>query len=878
MPETGSLPPDDASSNPGNPPASFGRVVEQDIDRELHDSYLTYAMSTIVDRALPDVRDGLKPSQRRILVAMHDLNLHPGKKHIKCAKICGDTSGNYHPHGEAVIYPTLVNLGQDWKTRYLLVDKQGNFGSIEGDPPAAMRYTEARMTAPAVAMLEDIDLDTVNYKPNYDDRLEEPTVLPAKLPNLLVNGSSGIAVGMTSSMPPHNLREICNAIVAVIDDPAIGLDKLMEIVPGPDFPTGGVIAGRRGIAEAYATGRGRIFVRGRTHVEQIKGRDVIVIDEIPYQVNQSSLLEKLSEMVKSDRIPDVSGVQNHSGRAARTRILVELRRGSDAAVVEKQLFEYTPLQSTFSVANIALVNGQPRTLSLKQLIQCYIDHRVEVIRRRTEHQLRLARQQAHKLEGLMFAVCDIDEVIAIIRSSQTREEAIDRLMQRRFKIAGDHSYARFVPRQLIDRSSQGDGVSLTRVQADAIGALRLIQLVGLEIEKLAADYGRLLDEIEGFERLLGSHPLILDIIRNDVRELAERFSTEKSDPRRTIIEDADAEEFELGDLIAEHPVVVTISHQGYVKRLPVDTYREQNRGGTGVKGSDARDGDFIERLFTSSTHDDLLCFTNTGRVFRMKVYQIPEMSRTSKGRAIVNMLELRPDESICAFLPIRNFEQSEDFLLFATAQGKVKRTALQDYRNVNRSGIIALNLNDGDRLIAVVHTTGDDHVLLATATGMSIRFSEDDARVMGRAAAGVKGIELGDGDEVVGLIRCEEGADLLTVTENGYGKRTDLAEYLVQSDDGSTRPQSRGGKGRIDIKTNDRNGRVVAVRCVRETDGVMFITSGGMLIRTACGNISRIGRNTQGVRVVRLKEDDRLIAAALVADSDGEDEGGNEPA
>jgi DNA gyrase subunit A len=875
MSETGELPPQGPDNQPGDTkPNTLGRVVEQDIDRELHDSYLTYAMSTIVDRALPDVRDGLKPSQRRILVAMHDLNLHPGKKQIKCAKICGDTSGNYHPHGEAVIYPTLVNMGQDWKMRYLLVDKQGNFGSIEGDPPAAMRYTEARMTAAAVAMLEDIDLDTVNFKPNYDDRLMEPTVLPAKFPNLLVSGSSGIAVGMTSLMAPHNLREIAGAIVATIDDPEIGLDKLMEIVPGPDFPTGGVIVGRRGIAEAYATGRGRLTVRGRTHVEQNKGRNVIVIDEIPYQVNQASLLEKLSELVKSDKIADIASVHNHSGRAARTRILVELKKGADPAIVEKQLFEYSPLQSTFSIANVALVNGQPRTLSLKQLIQCWIDHRVEVIRRRTEHQLHLARQQAHKLEGLMYAVCDIDEVIAIIRGSHTREEAIERLMERRFRIATDHVYARFVPARLMERSMQGEGALLTKVQAEAIGALRLIQLVGLEIEKLAGDYANLLEEIDGYERLLGDHRLVLDVIREDTLELAGRFSDARKDPRRTIIEDADAEEFELGDLIAEHRVVVTISHQGYVKRLPVDAYREQNRGGTGIKGSDARDGDFIEQLFASSTHDDLLCFTNTGRVFRMKVYQIPEMSRTSKGRAIVNMLELRPDESVCAFLPIKNFEKSEDFLLFATAHGRVKRTALQDYRNVNRAGIIALNLNEGDRLIAVVHTSGDDHVLLATAGGMSIRFHEDDARVMGRAAAGVKGIELEEGDTVVGLVRCEGGADLLTVTENGYGKRTDLAEYLVRQEDGSTRPQSRGGKGRIDIKTSDRNGRVVTVRCVREAEGVMFITSGGMLIRTAVASISRIGRNTQGVRVVRLKEDDRLIAAAGIADEgpDGPDE------
>jgi len=859
-------PPNTVDPSPGNNgPGNIGNVVEREIERELHDSYLTYAMSTIMDRALPDVRDGLKPSQRRILVAMNDLNLAPNRKHIKCAKICGDTSGNYHPHGESVVYPTLVNMAQDWKMRCLLVDKQGNFGSIDGDPPAAMRYTEARMTAFAVEMMADLKLDTVDFKPNYDDRLMEPSVLPARFPNLLVNGSSGIAVGMASSMPPHNLGEVCTAIEAVIDNPGITLLELMEIIPGPDFPTGGVIQGKRGIIEAYATGRGRISVRGKVHIETLAGgREQIVVDEIPYGIVQGNLMEKMIEAVRDEKIPDIANVRNESGRNYRTRIVVELKRGATPEVVEKQLYEFTPLRSTFSIINIAIVDNQPRTLSIKQLIEQYIRHRREVIRRRTRHLLQQAKKRAHVLEGLIYAVCEIDEVIAIIRGSRTREEAIDRLVARRFRIAPDHRYASLIPQRLLDAASVAEGAPLTRVQADAIGALRLIQLVGLEIEKLTGEYRDILGEIDGFEAILADEQRVLEIIRADVRDLKERFG----DPRKTEIEEADSEEFDMGELITEHDVVVTISHEGYVKRLPVGTYREQGRGGRGVKASDAREGDFVEHLFVSSTHDDLLCFTTTGRVFRMKVYRIPEGTRTSRGRAIVNLLELRPGESVCAFLPIEDFEKSEDYLFFATASGRVKRTALKDYRNVHRSGIIAIGLNEGDRLMDVVHTRGADHVLLATEDGMAIRFDENDARVMGRSAAGVKGIELQKSDQVVGLVRCDPDSDLLTVTQNGYGKRTALAEYLVQMEDGTTRAQSRGGKGRKDIRTTERNGKVVAVRCVQDGDSIMVISEKGMMVRIPAGTISRIGRNTQGVRLVNLKDDDRVVATARVMESE----------
>ncbi|MCL4196315.1 MAG: DNA gyrase subunit A [Phycisphaerales bacterium] len=851
---------------PSLPEEPSDQIADLNIERELQDSYLTYAMSTIMDRALPDVRDGLKPSQRRILVAMNDLNLGPRAKHRKCAKICGDVSGNYHPHGEAVIYPTLVRFAQDWVMRYLLVDKQGNFGSIDGDPPAAMRYTEARMTEAASAMLDDLKLDTVDFKSNYDDTRQEPTVLPSRLPNLLVNGSTGIAVGMSCSIPPHNLTEMCSAIEAVILNPEIELSALMEILPGPDFPTGGLICGRAGIRAAYATGRGRVVLRGVVRVEDRPGgRQQLVIDEIPYHLVQNSLIEKITEAVKNDRIKDISAIRNESGRKSRTRIVIELKKGADPAIVENQLYQFTPLQSTFSIINIALVNHQPRTLSLRQMIDCYIDHRVDVIRRRTAHLLKEARKKAHILEGLIYAVCDIDEVIRLIRASSTRDEAIERLMERRFRIAPDHKYAPRIPRALLDRAG-GEGVVLTKVQAEAIGRLQLIQLVGLEIEKLTGDYAALVGEIEGYERILADHKLVLDIIREDVVEMREKHG----DARRSRIIEV-AGEIEDADLIAVEDVVLTISHEGYIKRLPADTYREQGRGGRGIKGSEKKDSDFIEHLFVASTHDDLLCLTDTGRMFKIKVYEAPEMGRTAKGRPIVNYLDLREGERVRAFIPVRDFEQREDYLVFATANGTVKRTALKEYRNVNRSGIIAISLREGDELMSMVLTSGRDDLMLATANGMAIRFNESDVRVMGRTASGVRGISLEEGDHVIGLIIADDSCDLLTATEFGYGKRTAMTEYKVQSEDGSTRVQSRGGKGRRDIRASERNGRAVAILAVREEDSVLLVSEGAMVVRLAAASISRIGRNTQGVRLTNLKEGDRLIAVAKVVESDEQD-------
>jgi DNA gyrase subunit A len=842
----------------------IGRMVDLAIDQELAESYLTYAMSTIVDRALPDARDGLKPSQRRILVAMNDLNLRPGRKHIKCAKICGDTSGNYHPHGEAVIYPTLVGMAQTWKMRQPLIDPQGNFGSIDPDPPAAMRYTEARMAGPAADMLDDLELDTVDFKENYDGRMMEPTVLPSKFPNLLVNGGMGIAVGMAASLPPHNVGEICDAIVAVIDNPEIHLSELIKIVPGPDFPTGGTIHGRRGIIEAYDTGRGRVTIRAKIHHEETKaGRSLVVVTQLPYQVSKNdAVISKIKECVREDRITDIANVVDESSNRGGMRLVIELKKGADPIVVENQLYELTPLQSNFSIINIALVRGQPRTLGLKALLEIYIDHRIEIIRRRTAFRLRHAQQEAHRIEGLIYAVCDIDAVIKLIRESRTRDEAIEKLIARGFRIPADHPYAPQIPARFKALSATQD-VRLSRVQAEAIGRLQLIQLVGLAIETLVADYSKLLAQIEEYEAILADPQRVLAIIRQEVKELRAKYA----DPRRTQFGE-DVEEFDMAALTPVERVAVTITHQGYVKRLPVDQYRTQGRGGRGVIGAETKEDDFTEQVFVASTHDDLLCFTNTGRVFKIKVYEIPEGARTTRGRAIVNLLELKEGEAVRNFMPIEDFERQESFLLFATAHGTVKRTALKDYRNVNRGGIIALNLREGDSLVGVTQTGGGDHVLLGTRHGMAIRFHEDDARAMGRNASGVRGIDLADGDAVVGLVCCggDDARDLLAVTSKGFGKRTPLAEYLVQLEDGTTRVQSRGGKGRKGIDLTDKNGELIGLLSVEPSDDLMLISTGGMIVRINAGTVRQTGRAAQGVRVINLAAGDTLSGVARIAD------------
>lgn len=888
---------------------NHGNIVDLEIQRELQDSYLTYAMSTIMDRALPDVRDGLKPSGRRILVAMNDLNLRPGKKHLKCAKICGNTSGDYHPHGEAVVYPTMVGMAQSWRMRVPLVDPQGNFGSIDPDPPAAMRYTEARMTHAAMDMLQDLNLDTVDFQANYDDRLQEPTVLPGKFPNLLINGGVGIAVGMATSLPPHNPVEVFDSIVRVIDKPEITVHELMQDVvengekkyrgiQGPDFPTGGVVHGKRGILEAFAMGRGKVQVRGTCHVEDVPGskdRKQLVIDQIPFMLGQKTLVESIVDSVKEDRISDVSDVRNESGREAQTRIVIELKKGVDPALVEKQLYEYTPLQQTFSIQNIALVNRQPRTLGLRELLDLYIEHRTDVIRRRTLFLLREAKKRAHVLEAMIFAVANIDEVVKLIRSSKTREEAIQKLMASSYRIKSGHPDLAKLPMHRWGREGnithdKGAGVftiQLTRVQAEAIGSMRLLQLVALEIEKLVAEYAALVAEIEGYEKILADEGEIRAIIKADCAEMKARYGG-ASGERKTVIEDAGIE-FNVAELIPVEDVALTISHGGYAKRVPLNTYRSQGRGGKGIRASDSKDDDFVAHVFVASTHDDLMCFTDTGRVFMIKVFEVPEMSRYSKGRAMVNLIELRPGERTCAYLAVKNFEEGSNYLTFVSKGGIIKRTALKDYRNVNKGGIIAVGLKEGDSLLDVTLTDGNDDILLATASGMAIRFGEEDARLMGRSAAGVKGIELEEGDQVIGVVRVPMVKDadgdpvsadpsmcLLTITEHGYGKRTLIDEYRVQPETGKARSQSRGGKGRADIKVVDKNGRSVAALAARAKEDVVVVSKGGQLVRTSTDSIRECGRGSQGVRVVSLNEGDAVIAAAIVPEGENDEDSGKD--
>jgi DNA gyrase subunit A len=828
------------------------RVADQPIEDELRDSYLTYAMSTIMDRALPDIRDGLKPSQRRVLVAMNDLRLGPRSKHVKCAKIVGDTSGNYHPHGDQTVYPTLVRMGQDWSLRYALIDPQGNFGSIDGDPPAAMRYTEARMTAAAAEMMEDLGLETVDMQPNYDDRLTEPTVLPSKFPNLLVNGSQGIAVGMATSIPPHNLREICDALAHLIEHPDAGGDELMKFVKGPDFPTGGLICGRAGIVDGYRTGRGRIIARARMHTEQTRGgKSQIVITEIPYQVLKTTIIERIAEVVKADKIPDITDVQDHSDRTG-MRIVLDLRKGAEPEVVVNQLYEYTPLQSTFSIINIALVNRAPRTLTLKEMLVGFLDHRKDVVLRRTSFLLRRARQRAHVLEGLILAVADIDAVIDIIKKSPDPPTARQRLMARKLRLTESATVRKLLPEAFVKRTSSGDQY-LTGVQADNILAMQLQRLTGLEVEKLAQDYTKLVEEIAGYETILREEARLMDIVREDIFEIREKYG----DQRRTEIV-ADAQDFNIEDLIADEDVVVTLTHAGYIKRMPLATYRRQGRGGQGVIGSDAREGDFVEELFIASTHDYLLVLLDNGRMHWLKVYDIPSMARQSKGRAIVNLLQMDPKDRICAVVSVRDFDQR--FLVTSTRKGQIKKTPLAAYANPRRGGIQATGLDEGDVVIGAAVTRGDDEIVLGTANGQSIRFKEIDVRPMGRTAAGVRGVHLREGDEVVDMAVVDPMATLLTACENGYGKRTSFDEYRLQS---------RGGYGVINIKSTQRNGKVVAMKSIRDADELMLITFHGMIVRIGANELRTIGRATQGVRLIGLKEGDKLVAVARVAEDNG---------
>ncbi len=839
---------------------SSERIVNQPLIEEMQDSYLTYSMSVIMSRALPDLRDGLKPSQRRILVAMNDLNLGPRAQTKKCSKISGDTSGNYHPHGDAVIYPTLVRLAQDWNMRQPLIDGQGNFGSIDGDPPAAMRYTEARMTGAATLLLDDLEYDTVDFIPNYDNSRTEPTVLPAKFPNLLVNGATGIAVGMATNMPPHNVGEVCDVLLAYLDNPGISTAEIMKVLPGPDFPTGGQICGRRGIVDAYTTGRGSITLRGLCHVEEGRGsKKTIVITEIPYGVLRSSVTEKIAQAVKSGQIKDVSAINDASDRKHNVRIEVDLKRDANEDVIMNQLYQYTPLQNNYHIMNIALVGKQPRTLTIKNMLELFIDHRKEVIRRRTSFLLRRAKQRAHILEGLLLALGDIDEIIETIKKSPDPPTAKANLLARSLKLVETATLAAILPESFVERFSSGEH-HLTAVQAQAILSMQLQKLTGLESEKLAQEYAKLVDEINGYEEILRDERLVLGIIRDDLTGIKDKFSGK----RRTEIVEAIGD-FSIEELIPDEPVVVTISHEGYVKRTDIDSYRTQGRGGKGVRGGSTKEGDFLEYVFAVSTHDYLLFFTNCGRVYWTRVFDLPALSRTSRGRSIANLLNMQEGEKHRAVLAVKEFEES--FVFFATAKGTVKKTPIAAYSRPRANGIIAITLDEDDELINVARTTGANEIVLGSTNGMAIRFAEEDVRAMGRSARGVRGMSLADEDSVVSMVAIDPGSSVLTVCENGYGKRTSIEEY---------RKTKRGGKGVINIKTTERNGRVIGIQAVVDDDDLMMITQDGMMLRTDLSAVREIGRATQGVRLIRLKEGDRLVAVEKVASENGETNGSSQ--
>lgn len=796
-------------------------IKELFIEEEMKDSYLSYAMSVIMSRALPDVRDGLKPSQRRILVAMNDLSLGPRSKSRKCAKIAGDTTGNYHPHGEQVVYPTLVRMAQDFNYRYPLVKGQGNFGSIDGDPPAAMRYTEARMTEVAMTIMEDLERETVDYIPNYDDTRTEPKVLPSKFPNLLCNGCSGIAVGMATSIPPHNVNEICDGITLVIDNPDVTIDDLMQVIKGPDFPTGALICGTEGIKEGYRTGRGTITVRARAHVETSNsGKKSIVVTEIPYQLNRDNILERIAELVRGEQLKGISDIRNESDREG-SRLVIDLKKGEDEEVVLNQLYKHTKLQDSFSIIMIALVNNRPETLNLKQMLVYYIEHRRVIILRRTKYLLERAQARAHILEGLKIALQHIDKIIKLIRNSDSVEIARQGLISQ---------------------------FSLSEIQANAILDMKLQRLTGLEQGKIEEEYKKICAEVKEYQAILASDKLVLNIIKKDIVEIKERFG----DKRRTEIVAATTE-FNIEDLIAEENVAVIITHEGYIKRLPLTAYRKQHRGGKGVTGADMKEGDFIEHLFVASTHDYILFFTDQGRVYWLKVYDIPQMGRTSKGRALINLLEFKEGENVSSLIPARDFDERQ--LVMATSHGIIKKTVLSAYGNPKKGGIIAINLDDGDKLIGVKLTNGKQDIILGTEQGKAMRFSEENVRTMGRVTHGVKGIKLKKNDKVRDMVIVDENSSLLTVCENGFGKRTDFSEYPAHH---------RGGQGVINIKTTERNGNVVALIDVRDTDELIMITSKGMVIRTPINTIRAIGRNTQGVKLFAIEEGDKLVSVARV--------------
>ena len=798
------------------------------LEKEMKQSYLTYAMSVIIQRALPDVRDGLKPSQRRILVAMNDLRLAPGGHHRKCAKIAGDTSGNYHPHGEQVIYPTLVRMAQDFNLRYPLVDGQGNFGSIDGDPPAAMRYTEARMAAPATELLDDLDRDTVDFRSNYDETKEEPTVLPGRLPNLLVNGCTGIAVGMATSIPPHNIREVCDALTVLVDAPDLPDLALLDHVRGPDFPTGGIIHGREGIREAYLTGHSRVIVRARTLVETFKkDRERIIINEIPYQVNKTNLIEKIASLVRNGDVEGIADIRDESDRNG-MRIVIELKRDAPTQVILNQLFQRSQMQDTFSISLLALVDGNPKLLTLKEMLSEYIRHRQVVVVRRTQFDLKKAEARAHILEGLRIALDHIDEIITLIRSSPDPAAAKSGLIER---------------------------FGLSAIQAQAILEMRLQRLTGLERKKVEEEYLELIKAIEDLKGILASDARVREIIKGEIVEMRRKYG----DDRRTDIIDS-VISFDMEDLIADEDMVITISRSGYIKRLRVDTYRKQRRGGRGITGASTKDEDFIEQLFIASTHSFILFFTDLGRCYWLKAHKIPTASRTARGKSIVNLIKLREGEKITAVVQVREFSDNH-FLILATRRGYIKKTPLAAYGHPRKVGIQAIRMEEGDSLIEAKVTNGEREIVLAKALGKAIRFHEGEVRPMGRTARGVRGVKCEPGDEVVAMVIIERGTSLLVVTENGYGKRTTVDEYRI------TR---RGGKGIITIQANERNGRLVSIREVEDSDELMIISRKGIIIRLPVGGVSTMGRNTQGVHMINLDEGDSVVDVTRVVTEEGE--------
>lgn len=814
----------------------FDKVHEVDLKKTMEDSYISYAMSVIASRALPDVRDGLKPVQRRILYSMIELNNGPDKPHRKCARIVGDTMGKYHPHGDSSIYGALVNMGQEWSTRYPLVDGHGNFGSIDGDGAAAMRYTEARLSKISMEMTADINKNTVDFAPNFDETEKEPVVLPARFPNLLVNGTSGIAVGMATNIPPHNLREVINAVVKIIDDQIeengdTTIEDILQIVKGPDFPTGAEILGTRGIEEAYRTGRGKIRVRAVSNIEPMaNGKNRIVVTELPYMVNKARLIEKIFELVKEKKIDGITEIADHSSREG-MRICIELRRDVNPNVILNQLYKHTQLQDTFGVIMLALVNNEPKVMNLLEILNHYLKHQEDVITRRTQYELNKAEERAHILKGLLIALDHIDEVIKIIRGSKTVQIAKQELMSR---------------------------FELSDAQAQAIVDMRLRTLTGLEREKLEKEYAELMKKIGELKAILADRKLLLGVIKEEILVIAEKFG----DERRTSI-GFDEFDISMEDLIPRQNIVITMTKLGYIKRMTVDTFKSQNRGGKGIKGMQTLDEDYIEELFVTSTHHYIMFFTNTGRVYRLKGYEIPEASRTARGTAIINLLQLMPDEKITAMIPIQEYEDGK-YLFMATEKGLVKKTPIRDYANVRKTGLAAITLREDDRLIEVKITEEDEDILLATKYGQCIRFHEKDVRATGRTSMGVRGMNLSDGDEVIAMQISTQGKELLIVSEKGMGKRTDMDEFTAQN---------RGGKGVKCYKITEKTGNVVGMKAVDEDNEVMIINTQGIIIRMQCSDISVLGRITSGVKLINLPEGETVASVAKVRKASAEIDG-----